>query len=202
MNRPVRSGPERKRVALSAPRTMLGSLLAAGSAAILTLAFPPFNLGSLVWVGFVPMSVAQHRVLPERISSLAPAIAIGGWLGALLVPTFGGKSWLMTLLPLVIFVLVLGTDKKKRAFHEGTTYRYAEELRSLAAQTNTYLVIGYVVDDESGFRNEATVLSPSGEFLGVYGKVHPMVTSGEPKTVSAGVCPVYTTSLGQLGTLI
>jgi apolipoprotein N-acyltransferase len=56
--------------------------------------------------------------------------------------------------------------------------RYTEELLSLAAQTNTYLVIGYVVDDESGFRNEATVLSPSGEFLGVYGETHPMVASG------------------------
>lgn len=77
-----------------------------------------------------------------------------------------------------------------------------EEIRSLAAQTNTYLVIGYVVDDESGFRNEATVLSPSGEFLGVYGKSHPMVTSGEPKTVSAGTYPVYNTSLERVATMI
>jgi apolipoprotein N-acyltransferase len=118
------SGPKWKRLTLSAPRSILGLLLAAGGAALLTLAFPPFSLGLLIWIGFVPMSVAQHRVLPERISSLAPAIAISGWLGALLVPAFGGKSWLMTALPLGIFVLVLATDRRKRAFHEGTAYRW------------------------------------------------------------------------------
>jgi apolipoprotein N-acyltransferase len=378
MNRPMTAGPKWKRLTLSAPRSILGLLLAAGSAVLLTLAFPPSNLGLLIWIGFVPMSVAQHRLLPGRISSLAPAIAISGWLGALLVPAFGGMSWLMTALPLGIFALVLATDRRKRAFHEGTAYRwfvlegvvswvglemirgfvpaigtwafvgyalwdqpwliqplsvlgiygldllimlcnyalaqsifflidrhrhqddvpaiqtgstprwlittglllggwvgyslvlyharpptvatvrvsavqpdlpraahrdsetppeerlavlaggtrkasaqgaqlvvwpemglgfdpqtrYTEELRSLVAQTDTYLVIGYVVDDPSGFRNEATVLSPSGEFLGIYGKTHPMVASGEPKTVSAGLYPIYTTSLGRLATMI
>lgn len=122
MNKPTTSSRDQKGLALSAPRTVLGLLLAASSAALLTLAFPPFNLGLLIWVGFVPMSVAQHRVLPGRISSLAPAVAITGWLGALLVPAFGGKSWLMTVLPLAIFVLVLATDRKKRAFHGQTAY--------------------------------------------------------------------------------
>jgi apolipoprotein N-acyltransferase len=378
VNKPTTSNPKRKGLAPAARRTIVGLLLAAGSAATLTLAFPPFNLGLLIWIGFVPMSVAQYRVLPARISSLAPAITISGWLGALLVPAFGGKSWEMTVLPLAIFALVVVTDRKKREFHEGTAYRwfvlegvvawvglemvrsfvpaigtwafvgyalwdhpwliqplsivgiygldllimlcnyalaqsifslidrqwrrdemptinmqatrrwlatggillgswvgcslilysarpgttttvhvaaiqpdlpraahrdtvtpaeerlallaegtrrasaegaqlavwpemglgfdplvhYTEELRSLAAQMDTYLVIGYVVEDESGFRNEATVLSPSGEFLGIYGKTHPMIASGEPKTVSAGTYPVYHTSLGRLGTMI
>jgi apolipoprotein N-acyltransferase len=63
------------------PRTTIGLALAISSAALLTLAFPPYNLGLLIWVGFIPMLLAQYRVLPPRLSSLGSAVAIGGWLG-------------------------------------------------------------------------------------------------------------------------
>jgi apolipoprotein N-acyltransferase len=79
---------------------------------------------------------------------------------------------------------------------------HTAELQSLAAETNIYLIIGYVLDTNHGFRNEATVLSRDGSFLGVYGKTHPMTTSGEPHTTSAGTYPVYNTPLGKLATMI
>ena len=105
-------------------RTVIGLALAVSSAALLTLAFPPYNLGLLIWVGFIPMLAAQYRVLPKTISSLASAVAIGGWLGVLLVPMFGGKSFFMVTLPLLVGALVLAVDKNKRAFHEHTGYRW------------------------------------------------------------------------------
>jgi apolipoprotein N-acyltransferase len=357
-----------------AARVGMGLILAVASAILITLAFPPYDLGWLIWVAFIPMLAAQYRILPPRLTSLAPAISIGGWLGAFLLPIFGGRSLVMALLPLGIAITVLFTDKDKRAFHERTAYRwfalegalgwvglemfrsltpalgtwgfvgytlwsapwllqplslvgiyaldllillgnyalaqflflfigspdavplsqpqaarcliifltllgawiglslglytaqpadvpivrvaaiqpnlpraahldktitseqrltllseqirvaadagaqlivlpemifnfdpqtdYADELQSLAAETNAFLVIGYVLDTEQGFRNEATVLSPVGDFLGVYGKTHPMITSGEPPIVSAGPYPVYDTPLGKLATMI
>jgi apolipoprotein N-acyltransferase len=359
-------------------RIALAIGLAILSAVLLTLAFPPHNLGFLIWVGFIPMLIAQYRILPLKISSLASAIAIGGWLGVLLVPMFGGKSLFMAAIPLLAGLLVFLVDKNKRAFHERTSYRWfvvegvvgwvglemlrsfipaigtwlfvgyplwnnpwllqplsifgiygldllimlgnyamaqglfvfldrfgwnagalvidlrhalywligflvlgsawtgcslllysatnqpgpvvrvaaiqpnlpraahrdtvtsldqrlailsaqsrqaaiqgaqaivwpemalgfdpqvehTQELVSLAADMQAYIVIGYVLDNKHGFRNEATVLAPSGQFLGVYGKVHPMISSGEPRTTSAGVYPVYETSFGRLATMI
>jgi apolipoprotein N-acyltransferase len=346
---------------------------------LLILAFPPYNLGLLIWIGFIPMLVTQYRVLPARLSSLASAIAIGGWLGVLLVPMFGSKSFFMATIPLLTGLLVFFVDKNKRLFHARSGNRWfvlegavgwvglemlrsfipalgtwlfvgyplwsqpwllqplsvfgiygldllimlgnyalaqglfvlldkkwkwdaamrldthparrwiltfgfllvawiglslflftrppspatrlvrlaaiqpdlpraahrdastppeqrsallaaqtrqvaeqgaqiivwpemalafdpqvehTQELQSLAAEIQAYLVIGYVVDAEQGFRNEATILTPSGEFLGVYGKTHPAIFSGEPRTVSRGVYPVYDTPIGKLATMI
>ena len=352
-----------------------GLALAGLSAALLRLAFPPYNRGLWIGVAFVPMLVAQYRVLPRRGSSVAPAVAIGGWLGALLVPIFGGKSVFMVLLPLGVGALSLLLDRSKRAFHEATSFQWfvvegavgwvgLEMLRSLipalgtwafvgyplwdrpgwllplsivgifgldlvilvlnyavalaivaglnrwewgpsverrlwtrwlaaavaatllwlgtsaflgrgmavggetvrvaavqpnlpkaahrdrvtttddrlarlatltrdaaaqgaqvvvwpemalgfdpqvegtaalaalARETDAILVIGYVVEGASGFRNEAVVLTPAGAWLGPYGKAHPMITSGEPQSVSAGSFPVYDTSVGRLATMI
>ena len=358
--------------------TISGLALAALSAALLTFAFPPYNLGFLIWVGFVPMLVAQYRLLPTKFSSLAPAVAIGGWLGVAMVPMFGGKSIFMAAIPLIVGFITLMMDKNKRTFHERTGYRWfvlegavgwagmemirsfipvlatwffvgyplwsqpwliqpvsvfgingldllimlgnyalafslltllnnpwkltrparnwlitfviflavwtglslglystsmadaptirvaavqpglpraahqddsispAQRLAIFAAQTreaaakgaqiivwpemglgfdpqvehtqevqalasgrnsysaaNAYIVIGYVVDDDPrGFRTEATVLAPSGQFLGMYGKTHPALFSGEPKTVTSGAYPVYDTPASRLATMI
>jgi len=69
-----------------------GILLSVVSAILLTLSFPPYNLWPLIWVGLVPMLVAQFRVMPRKVSSLASAIAIGGWLGGYLTPIFAGNG--------------------------------------------------------------------------------------------------------------
>ncbi len=78
---------------------------------------------------------------------------------------------------------------------------YSVELRSLAANTGAYLLIGYGLDDPDGWRNEMVMLTPSGDFLDVYGKNFP-TSPGEPRIISAGVYPVYDTSLGKLATVI
>jgi apolipoprotein N-acyltransferase len=78
---------------------------------------------------------------------------------------------------------------------------HTAELKALAAETNAYLIIGYGVDDPRGWRNEAVMLTPAGEFLPVYGKNHPS-SPGEPPIVTSGVYPVYDTPLGRFATLI
>jgi apolipoprotein N-acyltransferase len=73
--------------------------------------------------------------------------------------------------------------------------------QALAAETGTYIVIGYGVRTPQGWRNEATLLTPDGQFPGVYGKDHPVVWLGET-SISRGTYPVYQTALGPLGTII
>jgi len=80
--------------------------------------------------------------------------------------------------------------------------QYTPDLKALAAETGAYLVIGYVVDDKESFRNEAILLAPAGRFLDVYAKTHPMIASGEPRTVSAGTYPVYEAPWGRLAAMI
>ncbi|RME63460.1 MAG: hypothetical protein D6790_04665, partial [Caldilineae bacterium] len=104
-------------------RVGVGVLLALGSAILLTLAFPPYDLWPLIWVAFIPMLVAQYRVLPRNVSSLASAIAIGGWLGAYITPIFAGSGIYLTWLPLIIGVITFFTDRGMRSFHERTGYR-------------------------------------------------------------------------------
>lgn len=75
-------------------------------------------------------------------------------------------------------------------------------LVELAKETGTYLVIGYSVRVKKGVsRNEATVISPSGKFLGVFGKDHPVAVLGQT-SFTRGTYPVYETSIGVLGTII
>ncbi|MBN2044929.1 MAG: apolipoprotein N-acyltransferase [Anaerolineales bacterium] len=358
-------------------KTILGLTLALASAGLLILSFSSIPCGLLIWISFVPMIIGQYCLLPQKIASLSPAIAIGLWLGILLIPIFGGKSSFMAALPLAAGAIVYLTDRGKRSFHQKTGFRwfvlegvagwvglemirslipaigtwlfvgyplwrypallqplsifgiygldllimgcnyaiglaaiwwidqrqknqqplvspktvgrsagavgglllawlfislgmvsqrpgdelmvraaaiqpnlpraahrddqyssreriavlaemtreasdqgaalivwpemalgfdprlnYSDELKQLARETGAYLVIGYVLEDGAGFRNEAVLLTPAGEFLEPYGKAHPMVTSGEPKSVLAGRYPVYETGLGKLGIMI
>ena len=80
--------------------------------------------------------------------------------------------------------------------------QHTADLRTLARETQAYVVPGYMVTLPDGsWRNEATVISPDGEFLGVFGKDHPVVFGGERGT-SLGVYPVYDTPVGKFGTII
>lgn len=75
------------------------------------------------------------------------------------------------------------------------------DLRGLTTETGTYLATGYGVFTDRGLRNEATVISPTGGFLGTFGKDHPVVFAGET-SLSQGTYPVYDTPLGKIGTII
>ena len=78
---------------------------------------------------------------------------------------------------------------------------YTQEFKDLAKETNAYIFITYAVAREGEpFRNQAVLLSPSGEFSEVYSKNH--VPPGEPLSPGAGVYPVFETPLGILATLI
>jgi len=77
--------------------------------------------------------------------------------------------------------------------------QHTDELKALAAETGAHILIGYGLVSEGEWRNEAVLLTPSGEFLEVYGKNYP---SGEPRIVSSGVYPVYDTNLGRLAPII
>ncbi len=75
-------------------------------------------------------------------------------------------------------------------------------LQNLAAETGAYLSIGYTVVTDNGLRNESTLLSPRGDFLGVYGKDHPVVLSGETSITGGQMYEPFVTNLGTIGTII
>lgn len=105
-------------------RIALGLALAALSAALFTLAFPPYDLWPLVFVGLAPMIVAQHRVLPRRISGMAAGLGIGGFFWGYFGGMFAGSVWYMRWLPLIIGVVAALIGSRDRAFHERTGYRW------------------------------------------------------------------------------
>ncbi len=78
---------------------------------------------------------------------------------------------------------------------------FTNDFRALAKETGAYMFITYTVAQEGQpWRNEAVLLTPAGDFLGVYSKTHAF---GEPPSVNAGVYfPVYDTPYGRLATLI
>ncbi len=357
---------------------LIGLLLGATSGAAFILAFPPFEVWPLIFIGWVPALVAQYRVMPKKLSSLPTALAIGIWLEGYLGPVFRPIGTYMVFLPIIAVLTTFLFDLGKRKFNEATRYRWfvlegalgwagiemirlfipiagtwgfiayplyrqlwfiqpasifgiigqgvlimtvnlvlaqgvfywldrrknpqagsvlpakmvarwaagtgaavigwtvlslalfqpaegrtvrvaaiqpeispivtsmagedetvevihnamieqtrqaASEgadfivwpegamtfdpqvddrlgLAALAQDTGAYLAVGYVVVLEDGtFRNEATVIDPAGNFLGVFGKDHPVVFGGET-SVTRGTYPVYETPLGTLGTII
>jgi apolipoprotein N-acyltransferase len=358
--------------------SLFGILLGVVSGAAFILAFPPFEIWPLIFIGWVPVLVAQHRIMPPKLSSVPTALAIGIWLEGYMGPIFNPTGSYMIFLPLIAAVISFLTDLGKRRFNQQTHYRWfvlegavswagiemirlfipiagtwgfiayplyrqlwfiqpvsifgiigqgvlimvvnlvlalgviywldkrngtvdvskirgkmvsrwaygtgialvlwaalslvlfqpaqgpvvkaaaiqpdispiitgnqgrdemlaelhanmmgetrnaAEQgaefivwpegsllydpqvedkldLTGLAQETDSYLTVGYVVNiDEHTFRNEATVIDPDGDFLGVFGKDHPVVFGGETSP-TRGTYPVYDTEIGVLGTII
>lgn len=114
----VRSGPS------SRGRIALGLALSALSAVMLFVIWNGLgNLWPLVFVAFVPMYVAQYRLLPRRVSALALGIAaFGYWLA---MWTFSGLGIIVTvvgaLIPAALW-FVLGIFE--RPFTERTHYKW------------------------------------------------------------------------------
>ncbi|MGO9835546.1 MAG: apolipoprotein N-acyltransferase [Polyangiaceae bacterium] len=144
-------------------RIALGCALSVLSATLLTLSFAPYNAWPLMWVGFVPMAVAQERILPSRLSALAPALGIGGYVAG----CFGGvfpewAAWYMKALPLLVGGIVLvsswgGRARRERLGYAGWPLQVAigwvagEFLRSFIPALGTWGFVGYAMYRQTWF---------------------------------------------------
>lgn len=108
----------------SLKRIVFGLILAVAGGLAFVLAFPPYEIWPLVLVGFVPVLVSQHRIMPPKLSSLATAVAIAIWLQGYLGPVFAPVGTFMVWLPLIAFALSFLTDRDQRIFHNVTKYRW------------------------------------------------------------------------------
>jgi len=107
----------------TAARVVAGVLLSLLSGVMLTLSFAPYNAWPLIFVAFLPLILAQYRIMPPKQTSLAPAIFIGTFLYLYFGPgMFGGG--IMLALPVIGFLIDLLSEKKRRSFHEATHYRW------------------------------------------------------------------------------
>jgi len=138
-------------------RLLIGIALSALGAALLTLSMPPYGIWPLAVIGLVPTILAQYRVMPRQLSSLALAITIGGLVGLYIMNAFlqlGNAPWYMKLLPVIFGLIVFLTDLGTRAFHDRTGYRWlvlsgtlgwvgVEMIRSLIPVIGTWGFIAY-----------------------------------------------------------
>lgn len=105
-------------------RLALGIALSALSGVMILLAFPPYGIWPLMWIGFVPYVFAQYRLMPFKWTSLAAALFSLFWLGPFLARLFGTEvGYFFTFLGVWIAILNLLTSKD-RSFHEATRYRW------------------------------------------------------------------------------
>ncbi len=119
---PVASFDERPSAGVG--RVLLGLALSALSAVMLFVMWNGRgNLWPLVFVAFVPMYVAQYRLLPRRFSAFAVAIAAFGYWVAMW--SFGGLGLAVTIgASLVIAVLWFVVGIFERPFTERTRYKW------------------------------------------------------------------------------
>ena len=117
--------PQEKVVAqATAVRLALGVVLSALSGVMLLLAFPPYGLWPLAWIGVIPVLLAQYRVFPAKWTSLAQAVFAAVWLGPFLARLFGpGYGPFFQYLGIWIAILNLFVAKD-RSFHELTKFRW------------------------------------------------------------------------------
>ncbi len=106
-------------------RLALGCALAALTGVLATLSFAPYDAWWLVWFAFVPMIVAQYRVLPAQWSSLGPAIGVGGFVLGYVGGAFPAHAaWYMKALPLVFFAVLFASARGARMHQDRAGYRW------------------------------------------------------------------------------
>lgn len=106
-------------------RLAIGVILALVSGAMLLAAFAPYNAWPLIFFAFIPLILAQFRIMPAKLSSLAPAITVSSWVYFYFGPSFFPEGiGLILALPLIVFIINLLAEKKVRGFHEDTHYRW------------------------------------------------------------------------------
>lgn len=163
--------PQTYRLSYTA-RTLIAIGLSILSGWMLTIAFAPYNQWVLVFVAFIPLMVAQMRVMPKSLSSLASAVMIATWLFLYFGPTFF-QGGIMLALPVIGFVLNWVMEKGLRQFHDNTGYRWFivygvvnwvgfEILRTLIPGIATWGFVGYTL------WNQPALIQPV-SFVGIYG---------------------------------
>lgn len=106
-------------------KILFGLLLAVLSAVLITASFPPYNHSFLILFSFIPMLISQYRILPEKVSSLAPAVTIGGFLGFYLMGVFAPfDAWYMKAIPFIIGVITFFTDRWKVRSHRNSKFKW------------------------------------------------------------------------------
>src|SRR6476659_2699608 len=107
-------------------RIAAGLLLALATPVLVGLANPPFGLWPLIFLAFVPMVIAQHVVLPRRLSGLAVGVAIGGTWSVYFSWGLaeGGTALVYQLMPLYVVAIAAAIAWRGRRFHERTNYRW------------------------------------------------------------------------------
>jgi hypothetical protein len=96
-------------------RLLLGTAPSALSAVLLILAMPPYGIWPLALLGLLPMILAQYRILPSRLSSIASAVTIGGLVGLYIMDAFlqlPGAPWYMKGLPLIFGLIILKVSRR------------------------------------------------------------------------------------------
>jgi apolipoprotein N-acyltransferase len=146
-----------KSTLLQLGQIVLGVALGGLSAVMLLLAMPPRGWWPLALFGFAPMLLAQHRVLPARLSGLGQAIGVGGFLGLFFRDLFSPALQLpayVQLLPVLVGAIAFLTSSAGRALHARTGYRWfvlegaavwvgIEMIRNLVPVLGTGGFIGY-----------------------------------------------------------
>jgi apolipoprotein N-acyltransferase len=105
-------------------RSAIGLAMAASSGMLLTLAFPPYDRWPLIFVGLVPAVVAQHRIVPRRLSGLAFGLGLGSFYWGYFGPMFADQQTIMAWVPLFAAGIATAASSGDRAFHEHTRYRW------------------------------------------------------------------------------
>ena len=107
-------------------RIGLGLALGVMSAVLLIFAFQPHSIWPLAFFAYVPMQFSAHRILPLRLSGLAPALGIGGWLAVFLVSLFGISkvTWLFLTIAFLVAIITAMSTPKIIKFHRRTGYRW------------------------------------------------------------------------------
>jgi apolipoprotein N-acyltransferase len=110
----------------TARRVAAGLALTAATPLLVLLANPPIGIWPLILVAFVPMIVAQHRVLPARWSWLALAVGIGGAYAVYFSPGLadGDVALVFQLFPVYVGALAALIGGRSRRFAERTGYRW------------------------------------------------------------------------------
>jgi len=107
-------------------RIFLGLALGLLSAVLYIFTFQPYSIWPLAFVVFVPMLIAEQRILPLRWSGVARGVAVGLFLLVFLISLFGFNQLAGIFVGVagLISLISVFTTPKLRAFHERTGFRW------------------------------------------------------------------------------